>query len=79
MAKYDLETLVVDVRDAVKNNMTAKIAEINSDKNDAIVLKVPASDAYIMQSWTISVRITTLLFSSGSWISRASPKSGSPI
>lgn len=50
MAKYDLETLMTDIKSCYQANMPAKIAELNTEKNDAISLSVPADGSYVMQS-----------------------------
>lgn len=48
--KYDLETLLTDVKAVLTSHLTAKITEINNEKNDSIVLSDIASDAYVLQS-----------------------------
>lgn len=50
MAKYDIESLLLDIETLLKNNLNNKITAINSEKNDSIVLAQIDSNAYFMQS-----------------------------
>lgn len=46
MAKYDVESLLDDVKALLEANFATKIAAINSEKNDSITLTAPASGSY---------------------------------
>jgi len=46
--KYDIETLVDDLKDMFKNNFSAKITEINTEKGDSL-LENPDTNAWFFQ------------------------------
>lgn len=50
MARYDIETLITDISTIMTDNLAAKIAAINSEKNDGITLKDVPSGGVILQS-----------------------------
>jgi hypothetical protein len=49
MAKYDLESLLADIKALMLANLNNKITEINTEKNDSIVLAPVDADAYFLQ------------------------------
>ncbi len=49
-AKYDIEAFFVDLKAVLQANMTTKLAEIDSDKNDGITLGTISNDAYFLQT-----------------------------
>lgn len=49
-AKYDIETYLYELEEVVKNNLTAKLAEIDTEKGDGIELKTVDDNAYIVQN-----------------------------
>lgn len=50
MAKYDLESILDDVKTTITSNIGAKITAINSEKSDDAVLVSISNDAYFLQS-----------------------------
>jgi hypothetical protein len=49
MTKYDLEDLCADIATVLQTNLNSKLSEIDSEKNDGIVLKQVTGDAYFFQ------------------------------
>lgn len=47
MSKYDEETFLYDLKEMIISNLPAKIAEINTEKNDSITLVAVDSSNYI--------------------------------
>jgi hypothetical protein len=50
MSKYDLESLLNDIKTILTNNLNTKITALNSEKNDSVTLSQVNSDAYVLQS-----------------------------
>lgn len=48
--KYDMESLLDDVKAAMVSHFNTVVGEINTEKNDTIVLDTLNADAYILQS-----------------------------
>lgn len=49
MAKYDVESLLADVKTIISANFNSKIAAINLEKNDSIALDQLDAGAYFLQ------------------------------
>ena len=49
MAKYDVESFLADIKATLQANLNTKIAEINSEKSDSIVLATIDNAAYVLQ------------------------------
>ena len=55
MAKYDLEMLLADVKAVMTSSLNTKLAEIDSEKADAITLATVASGSYFFQTMDAEV------------------------
>jgi hypothetical protein len=55
MGKYDLESLFADIDACLKANLTTKLAAIDTEKGDGIVLKTVNSSAYFAQTLNMGI------------------------
>jgi len=46
-AKYDEETFIDDLVETIQSGMTAKVAEINTEKADSLTMIVPDPSSYV--------------------------------
>jgi len=47
MASYDIETLLIDVKEVMTTNLNTKITDINTEKNDTTILSAINAAAYL--------------------------------
>lgn len=50
MSKYDPETYLLAIQTFLQANLNTEIGTLNTEKNDAIVLRTISSDAYFLQT-----------------------------
>jgi len=53
--RYDLEMVLADIKSIMTTHLNTKLAAIDTEKNDGIVLKTIAADAYALQNLTQKV------------------------